>query len=325
MLELGWSHGHAVLSPTAAMLIGAELRLPSGWFSPFAEATWTEADPAVAGLPGHLRVLGGEFVCVPFGSAPVPSQPASGWEGFNGVSENAPPHGPSADNDWRIERAGSDSVTFALDYPEDSPVKRLERTVEGLNGRAKLGFTLTIHARRPEAVPVGLHPIFRMPATPGGLHVAAEFTTGFSYPGPLKSASARPGTVFADLASAAEDADLSRLPLGRPVEDVLLLGGATGPVRLSYPHEAAAVELDWDRALLPSVMLWIADRALESSPWNGSYRGLGVEPIAAAFDLPSGVSTASNPLTARGIATTVSLDPAHPVVIRSSISASQLV
>ncbi len=46
-------------------------------------------------------------------------------------------------------------------------------------------------------------------------------------------------------------------------------------------------------------MLWISDRALQEAPWNGRYRGLGVEPVAAAFDFGEAASAGPNPIARR--------------------------
>ena len=101
-----------------------------------------------------------------------------------------------------------------------------------------------------------------------------------------------------------------------------MLTAVRAPLRLSYLQEHAIVEVDWDTSVLPSVLLWISDRFLAGDPWNGSYRGLGVEPVAAAFDLPAAVSAASNPMAGRGVATAVDLEPGAPLRVDYSIRAS---
>ena len=323
MVEISWSHGRARLSPTAAMLTSADFRVADRWFSPFASAPWDPSDPALAELPGHLRVLGGEFVCLPFGSAAGPRAAAPGWAAFEDLPADRLPHGPAADEDWRLEHVGDGSATFSLRYPAAAPVERVERTVRGVPGRPALEFSLSVVARRPVRLPIGVHPIFRLPDEPARLALSAEFDAGFGYPGDLPGSVVPVGATFHDLARSGT-ADLSRLPLSVPVEQVVLLAGGTGAVRLSYLDDAVAVDLEWDRSVLPSLMLWISDRALESSPWNGTYRGLGVEPIAAAFDLPGDVSSGPNPLSDRGIPTAIDLHPDRPTVLRYSISAHAL-
>jgi hypothetical protein len=118
--------------------------------------------------------------------------------------------------------------------------------------------------------------------------------------------------------------DLRRLPLGRETEDVVMLAGMRGPLQAHFTGEGFAVRLDWNRALLPHCLLWIHDRGLDSEPWNGSYRGLGIEPAAAAFDGPWDFSAGSNPLNAVGFATSVLLNPDLPLEFRCSLSLSEM-
>jgi hypothetical protein len=71
-------------------------------------------------------------------------------------------------------------------------------------------------------------------------------------------------------------------------------------------------------------MMWIHDRGLDDPPWNGRYRGLGLEPMASAFDGPWEVSAGLNPLNAQGFATAVAVDPATPVEFELSLSVCDL-
>jgi hypothetical protein len=113
-------------------------------------------------------------------------------------------------------------------------------------------------------------------------------------------------------------------PDGEPREDVVQLCGVRGPVTASYLDEGAALRIDWDSSILPSVALWLSDRALLGPPWHGAYRGLGVEPVAAAFDLPDEVSTAANPIADSGTRTSVRLDPRHPLTLDYRLTALPL-
>jgi hypothetical protein len=102
------------------------------------------------------------------------------------------------------------------------------------------------------------------------------------------------------------------------VQDNVMLTGVTGPFHAQFADTGTRVTIDWDRAVLPHVMLWLSDGVIDEEPWRGRYRGLGVEPLVAAFDFTDAVSTAPNPLTARGVRTAVSLDPERPLVVRHS-------
>ncbi len=330
MKTLAWSHGRAEVRPTAAMLDRVALRLPGGTTRPFARAPWLDGPGvAVAGtdLPGHLRVLAAEFAAVPFGSAGRPAEVAPAWRDL--IPDRSPelPHGPSADADWSLLQPAPDRVDGRLDYPVDHDIARLRRTFAGDPDRPGLRLGLTITARRATRVPIGLHPNFRLPSDPGALRLKIDFTAGFTYPGRVWPGIG-PTTVWSpfdrlDRVPARDGGtiDLSRLPLGPPIEDVVQLCGVQGPVRLINDDERYELELDWDRSILPHLLVWLSDRGLPDAPWHGAYRGLGVEPIAAAFDLPPAVSVAANPLSEAGFPTSVALTPGRDTVINYGLSA----
>ncbi len=325
---LSWSHGRFAVLPTAGMLAWAEFLVGGKPFRPFARAEWmgSLSDPAI---PGHLRELGGEFVGVPFGSSQPPEGMSEAWRKAVGTHQNGTPHGPSADRDWEILSCDGAEARMQLAYEADSPIERLERTISGRDGEPALDFRLDIHARRRASISLGLHPIFRLPEAPGSLELEAEFAMGFTYPGvvPPGKMVTLPDRTFSALAvvpGPSGPVDLAHLPPGRPVEDVVLLGGVTGPIVLNYRREGVAAVLDWDRSLVRSTLIWLSDHGATDAPFDGRYRGLGVEPIAAAFDLADAVSVAANPLNAKGIATAISVSPDEPVSIRYAVSARPL-
>jgi hypothetical protein len=326
-IRLSTGRARAVVSTTAGMLLDASFTLDGVEHRPFARAPWLDApgNEDLDGQPGHLRVLGGEFVAVPFGSVGAPEPISPEWSGVVPAASPLRPHGPSADDEWMIVESTGDSVILALDYAEPSGIRRLERSIRIREDAPALDFSLTLHARRPVDTAVGLHPILRLPTTPGALELAVEFERGFTYPGPVwpGAGPTRPGQTFSSLDSVPAHAgtvDLSRLPLERPTEDVVLLAGATSALHARFLDSMTHVMLDWDRGIVPHLMLWLSDAVLEETPWNGRYRGLGVEPIAAAFDFPNEVSIGANPLAEAGFRTQVHVEPEAPVCIRYSVT-----
>lgn len=329
-ITLAGAAATAIVSPVAGMLLDAAFLLDGVPHRPFARAPWL-GEAGLDDHPGHLRELGGEFVAVPFGSVGAPAEISPDWSAV--VPADAPdrPHGPSADDEWEVLDRSASSVTLGLEYGPSEGIERLERTVSVRPDAPALDFSLTLRSRRPVDTAVGLHPIFRLPSEPGELSIDADFEQGFSYPGAVWPGvgPTRPGQTFSRLdavpARAGGTVDLSRLPLPGTTEDVVLLAGARGPVEARFADSGTRVVLDWDRSIVPHVMLWISDRALEEEPWRARYRGLGVEPIAAAFDFPDEVSTAPNPLSSAGFRTSVRVAPESPVTIRYSVEVSSVV
>jgi hypothetical protein len=316
---LTWRYGLAKVLDTAAMLAECTFLMDGRSFSPFGRAPWM-GSVQDRSIVGHLRELGGDFVGVPFGGNPAPSDGPMLWSGAAQHPRSHPIHGPSADSDWTIVSAGNHSITFALEYTGNTPVHYLERTISVRPDAPALDFTLVIYARRAADIALGLHPIFRLPEKAGDLVVSAEFSFGLTHP---RHTAQGQDQEFSDLASVPQGhgtVDLSRPPLLQPNLNVQLCG-IRGPITAHYVRENAGIVLDWDRALLPSLQIWHTDRGIDGPPWHGQFRGLGLEPIAAAFDFPSDVSIAPNPINRRGIATAVSINPNAPLTIRHSVSA----
>jgi len=316
---LSWLHGEATVLNTAAMLADCRFDLPNGPFSPFAKAPWmgTVNDPSII---GHLRELGGDFVCVPFGSGGHQGYAPPEWAALMTDPPYRPIHGPAGDSDWAVVSVTATAITLTLDYPENSPVLRLERVIAVREGAPALDFTLTIHARRGADISVGLHPIMRLPERAGRLALSADFDFGLVHP-----TLTAPGTLqeFATLAAVPWGTgalDLGHVPVDTPNINVQLCG-MTGPLTATYLDEGAGLTLDWDRTLLPSLQIWHTDRGIDGKPWKGQFRGIGLEPIAAAFDLNDAVSVRPNPINQRGVATAVRISANRPTVIRHSVAA----
>lgn len=316
---LSWQYGEATVLTTAAMLADCRFDLGGTSFMPFAKAPWmgSAPDPAIS---GHLRELGGDFVCLPFGiGRAMPNAPAE-WAPLLTQAETGPIHGPVADEEWTVTAASDTAITLALDYPDTSPVLRVERDIAARATGPALDFAFRIFARHKAIISTGLHPILRLPDLPGRLHLSGEFDFGMVHPG-------YGGQVFDSLNAIPRPGgtvDLSRVPLDPTADLNVQLCGMRGPMRAIYPDEGAGVELDWDRDLLPSVQIWHTDGGIKPAPWHGTYRGIGVEPVASAFDLGAKVSCGPNPINLRGVATHIQIDPACPVTIRHSIRAFAL-
>jgi hypothetical protein len=310
------------------MLWDCEFLLPSGRrFSPFVQAPWAD-DPTVdPTLPAHIRHLGGEFVCVPFGIGGAPKNLLPEWSSESWKRVNPVPHGHSSDLTWDLISADASQVALRLQYPADDDIDFLTRRLVVVTSRPALDLELTIHARRPTRQPVGLHPILRLPEWPAQLAIQASFEFGFTYPGYLPPGATRvaKGRRFARLdeigGSAGDAVDYSLLPKESPTEELLMLCNVRSPVSVHYPNERAFFRLSWDTAVLPSCLLWPSDRAWVDPPSNGSFRGFGVEPIAAIFDAAREVALEENFINSCGVPTAVSIVPGHPLTIRYRLEA----
>lgn len=314
------------------MLADTMLRAPSGKeVRPFYEAPWIGEPGAVE--PPLLAGMRNEFPCVPFGGlypddsvteAWAPSLVASVAEADAAiVDSDLMLHGPCGAADWAFVDADDGGVTLALDYPESSPIARLERSVRAVPDAPAIDMTLRITARRACRRPIGVHPNLALPAVTGALELQpGAFAFGMVHPaGPEPGVSrSAAGAVFDDLARvplrAGGAGRFDRLPFGHDTEETLQLCGCDGTVAIVDHERRCRYRLDWDATILPSLLLWISNRGRAYAPWNGRNLCVGVEPMAGAFDLGTRAALASNPINARGVPTALSLSPGAPVTLR---------
>lgn len=279
---------------------------------------WAKRDTGKQWLP-LIRNLCGDFVCVPYG-APTPNDglPA---EWLAGVKPSEPDdpwfHGEAANADWQLidQSEADNSLTMGIALAEPHLLARVERTVRLLPDVAGYEVDLCLTARRDTELPVALHPCFRLPEKPGDLHLSIEAAgKGWTYPvSPVEeTAMAEPNARFETLAGVpaivGNAIDFSSLPTEGRTEALLQIPLAKGQVNLGYINDGYRVVFAWDEKLLPSVVLWVSQQGRDEAPFSRTFRTLGVEAVAGAFDLGPHVSrSADNPMAREGVATTVKL------------------
>ena len=114
----------------------------------------------------------------------------------------------------------------------------------------------------------------------------------------------KPNAISSHLSSVQADrnetVDFSLLPRPENSETRLLVLGGTGHVSLTDGATGDVFSLTYDAKVFPFVMLWISNKGRSAAPWSGGHLALGIEPVCAAFDLGTSVSTMENPLRAKG-------------------------
>lgn len=316
--EAGWDRGEFSVAAVGAMCGPVNFRLDDGrTIQPFAIAPWSDnpdGDPRYDELPPLLKRLRGDWACVPFGMPETRSDLRFAWVGRDVETKGLGQyfHGPSANLPFKLERADGGCLEFRLDYPENHPIAWVRRVIRGVPGKARIEFTLEIMPRETIALPIGVHPVFRLPDATGAaeLHVAGEAIKVYTYPVDAEPGVSRlaHGGVFESLQAARDkngaSMDLSRHPLAVATEEVVLVGHAVGRACLVNREDQYRVDLDWDPKDFPSCNLWISNRGRTAFPWSGRHCALGIEPVAAPWDL--GVAVARNeasPLRAAGVRT----------------------
>ncbi|MDP4302257.1 hypothetical protein [Leptothrix discophora] len=287
-IRLSWPHGDAHWQHLGGML-GPVTFLADGHapFQPMQIAPWAE-EPGADALPGILRRLRGEWPCVPFGRTdPVDGLPR-GWTSRSPGDDWG--HGHASHHDWTPAQT-DDPLTArqTIALPADQPIERLSRTLRADPAAPTLHLDLAIQARTDCVLPVSLHPTLRLDLGRVALDLP-HAGPALSYPVAAEPSSRLlPDARFDRLSDApAADGrriDLSRMPQPVDSEELLQLMAITGPVRAHYLDAGWTVELDWDRALLPDLMVWVSHRGRPQPPWNSRHWAIGLEPVHGVFDL----------------------------------------
>ena len=240
-------------------------------------------------------------------------------------------HGHSSNHEWRWEEAALGALRLSIDYPEHSPVKRVERTVTPDPHAPAIDLEFRIEVREDCRLPIGLHPVFRLPAAPGGARLEpGRFDHGLTYPGtvepsaPLFAENAR----FTDLQRVPSRTGglvaATRLPPAVDTEELLQLNGIDGSAALVNEAEGYRMTLSWQREHFPSLLLWLSNRGRKMEPWNGRHVAIGVEPICSPFGLGPPTALADNPIAHGGTPTALGFRRGEPFVTRYRLEAAAL-
>ena len=289
--HIAWDRGRTQIWPLGAAIHHLTLSLADGReIAPLAEAPWHD-DPTTTGdasIPAHLRHLGGEWPCVPFGR--TEADPVA--------------HGFGTDNLWRLVRAKPHETEWEIAYPTGHPIERLTRTVSGVPGQPAVAFTLSVAARQDCTLPVGLHPIVKLPEAGEESWIEADFSHGETFPVMFEKGVSRlaPRQRFDSLdalpLAAGGTTNLTRL-CHEQTEEAFQIFGVAGSLRLVYPRQRYAVRLGWNAADFPTCLFWLSSDGRQHRPWSGRFRGLGVEPLAARFEEQDGTGTVAGGRTFR--------------------------
>jgi len=250
----------------------------------------------------------------------------SNWERIKYENSEGEPHGFGSNSEWTLIKQTAQSIAIQCLYPEQSPVQKLIRVVRPDPNSPKVDFELQVIVKRDVNLPIGLHPVLD---TSGGSVILkpGKFNFGMTFPGLLEPSSiTTPGALFSLLQQVPVTkggknglADFSRLPRVENTENLLQLCGIDGSfdalvtTSSKQEHKEKGTEkpyqfttkFRWDASHFPSVILWQSNKGRPAYPWSERFLGCGIEPVCAAFDLGTRVSSQSNPINQRGVPTAV--------------------
>jgi len=311
------------LDPVGATIADAVFCIDHRQVRPFFKNPWRH-DPCE--MDNLTRHLGGEWPCVPFGVAHPPQGMPADWRcdapgpdryqaDWHPADWHQHAHGFGAHSVWSLIQQDTQTALAEITYPETSPVTGLRRCVR-LVSETEIQLDLEIDARRDAKIPVGLHPVLSLANAAQGtalLEVAGE-QTAWTFPQEVEPERShlqpdqRNVPLSSLLRSDGAPVDASCLPFPTPSEDLVLLSAPGGRVTLVRPDLGYRVDVQWNDSDLPSCLLWLSNRGRDYAPWNGRVCAVGIEPVAAAFDLGIQHSISANtPLARHGIRNFVEL------------------
>ena len=301
----------------------AEFTVNGQRVSPLHSPAWHGGYPEDAFLNG----LQGDFLCAPFGARPESAEAfADEWKPYiEAAAPDAFAHGYPAHHVWDVADVREQEATLRLtSHPRFSSITR--RVVCAPDGSVQVTDTLIPTA--DFELPLGLHPIFALPEQAEEAElVLPEHAFAATFPAAVDASSIFVQNAQTDAHAVAcldgTTCDVTRLPLARDTEELLMLCNvADGSVTLRNRPQGYRVTLSWDARLLPNCLLWLSNRGRTFRPWNGQNLCLGIEPIAAAFDLGEGVSAGENPLRRRGVCTALPFKAGVPLILTHSLQVS---
>ena len=301
------------LDPFGAKIADAALCVDGLNVRPFFQNPWRD-DPC--DMDNLTRHLGGEWPCVPFGGTRAPDGLPTDWRcDTSGSGWHRHAHGYGAHSVWSLSKQNEHTALAEITYPETSPIAGLKRRIH-LVSQTEIRLDLEIKARFDAKMPVGLHPVLSLAdAAPNSAFLRVlgeqsawtfplEVEPGHSYLQPDQ----RNVPLSALVGSGGATIDAGCLPFPAQSEDLVLLSAPKGLVSLVRPDLGYRVDVQWNDEDLPSCLLWLSNRGRGYAPWNGRVCAVGVEPVAAAFDLGIEHSASTTtPLARHGIRNFVDL------------------
>jgi hypothetical protein len=252
-------------------------QLEDRWVEPYSIAPWKPKECSKK-TPAVLRVLRGDFFCLPFGEDKTTKYV----------------HGETANRKWELLEEGEGLLRMRLSLKNQdgvvtktlrlAPGERVvyqEHAVEGVSGRYNFGH----------------HAILQFPEEGGPYFVnvspvrfAATRPEAFTDPAIGEYSSLKVGAKFQSLdkvpLAAGGKTSLRQYPARPGFEDLVMVSSKEGDFAWT------AVTLDgyvWislkDPRVLPSTLFWFSNGGRHYPPWKGKHRGrLGLEEVCSHFN-----------------------------------------
>lgn len=294
--------------------------LSKGMVQPFSIAPWAE-EKLPADTPPILQALRGDFFCAPFGGSGDPK-----------YKEQHPPHGETANASWKFESLRKSKTETQLHLSLKTKVRpgRVDKMIRLRKGETAV-YCQHILSGMSGGMNLGHHPTLKFPDAPGSglistspIHFAQTWPTILEDPAIGSYSSLKPAAIFTRLdrvpMANGGVADLSRYPTPRGFEDIVMVVHEAKPdfawTAVSFPKERYVWFSLKDPRVLRSTVFWMSNGGRHYPPWNGRHISvMGLEDVTSYFACGLVPSIRPNPISKRGIPTSLSLRAAKPLVV----------
>jgi hypothetical protein len=304
----------AYLTQTGGQLGPVTFRLGRRKIQPYSVAPW-HSEKLAPDTPSFLRVLRGDYFCLPFGANTEP---------FRG--ERHPVHGESANAQWKFFDYIDHETGQAFGAVLHPKIRRgnIYKAIILLPGSTAI-YSQHIVTGMSGPMNWGHHAMLKFPDEPGsGIVSTSRFVHGQVFPQPMEHPEdkgysiLKPGATFKTLANVptitGHTTDLSRYPARRGFEDLVIL--VNDPKHwlawsaVTFPKERYVWFGLKNAHVLNSTVLWISNGGRHYAPWNGRHTSvMGIEEITGNFHLGLAASARANPLSRKGCKTAFNLRP----------------
>jgi len=303
---------------TATFARGSEKPIAPYHISPW-QTEGLKIDPAI------LRVLRGDFFCLPFGGN------ADAVDG-----EQHPPHGETANAEWKFSETIDEDTVQGLKLTLETKVRAgsIDKILWVVNGQPVVYSSHVVQGFVGRA-PVAHHANLAMPESPRVVNVSTSpirfgitNPTRFSDPAKQENQALAINGRFTDLKQVPvldpdSSRDCSSFPTRKGAADFLGLVNKQPADDDETPAWTAAVNTEagtlWfalkDPRVLPMTYFWIENRGRGASPWNGRNNCLGLEDACSYFADGLAPSIADNLLTKEGVKTAITFQGDRPTTI----------
>jgi hypothetical protein len=287
---------------------------------PYSVAPWAE-EPTDPSLPPILKVLRGDFFCLPFGGNATP---------FG--SEKHPVHGETANARWQFRSLETSRGRSCLHLRLQTRVRsgRVDKRIWVVDGQNTV-YSQHVVTGLSGPMNLGHHAMLKFPDTPGsGLVSTSRFVYGQVFPEAFELPEnrgyswLRPGAEFKSLEKVptltGETADLTRYPARRGFEDlVMLVSDAEAPfawTAVAFPKERYVWFALKDPRVLRETVFWLSNGGRHYPPWSSRHINvMGLEEVTSYFHFGLAESARKNLASRKRFPTCLALNPKKPLVV----------